>query len=608
MCGIVGYIGKRQAAPIILEGLSRLEYRGYDSAGIAVFDGDKINISKAAGRLKILEEMTHNGETLKGFVGIGHTRWATHGVPSTINAHPHYNREETIAVVHNGIIENYIALRKMLKEKGYEMVSDTDTEVVAHLIDYYYKGNPLEAITKVLHRVEGSYALGVIFSEHPDQLFAARKDSPLIVGQNEEGCFIASDVPAILKYTRQVTYVDNQEIVRLRGDHMHFYTVDEEEIKKESVTIEWDSKAAEKGGYEHFMLKEMYEQPKGVADTLLPRLKDGEVVIDELNMTDEELLSVKKTYIVACGSAYHAGVTGKYVLENLARISVEVDLASEFRYRNPVLEEGAMVIVVSQSGETADTLAALRESQKRGFKVLGIVNVVGSSIAREADSVLYTWAGPEIAVATTKAYSTQLIALYLLALKFARIRKTVEDKRFAGLLEDLKKLPDQIELLLSNKNHIQKFANRYIGAKDIFFIGRGIDYAISLEGSLKLKEISYIHSEAYAAGELKHGTISLIEEGTLVAAVATQPELFAKTISNMVEVKARGAFVLAVTNEGNMEIEKAADYVIYIPETNPCFANSLAIIPLQLFGYDVAVGKGCDVDKPRNLAKSVTVE
>ena len=388
MCGIVGYIGKRQAAPIILEGLSRLEYRGYDSAGIAVFDGDKINISKAAGRLKILEEMTHNGETLKGFVGIGHTRWATHGVPSTINAHPHYNREETIAVVHNGIIENYIALRKMLKEKGYEMVSDTDTEVVAHLIDYYYKGNPLEAITKVLHRVEGSYALGVIFSEHPDQLFAARKDSPLIVGQNEEGCFIASDVPAILKYTRQVTYVDNQEIVRLRGDHMHFYTVDEEEIKKESVTIEWDSKAAEKGGYEHFMLKEMYEQPKGVADTLLPRLKDGEVVIDELNMTDEELLSVKKIYIVACGSAYHAGVTGKYVLENLARISVEVDLASEFRYRNPVLEEGAMVIVVSQSGETADTLAALRESQKRGFKVLGIVNVVGSSIAREADSVL----------------------------------------------------------------------------------------------------------------------------------------------------------------------------------------------------------------------------
>lgn len=608
MCGIVGYIGKRQAAPLILEGLSRLEYRGYDSAGIAVFDGEKINIAKAAGRLKILEELTHNGETLTGSLGIGHTRWATHGAPSTVNAHPHYNKAETIAVVHNGIIENYMGLRKMLKEKGYELVSDTDTEVVAHLIDYYYKGNPLEAITKVLHRVEGSYALGVIFAEHPDQLFAARKDSPLIVGQNEDGCFIASDVPAILKYTRQVTYVDNQEIVRLRGDHMHFYTVDEEEIKKESVIIEWDANAAEKGGYEHFMLKEMYEQPKGVADTLMPRIKDGEVVIDELNMTDEELLSVKKIYIVACGSAYHAGVTGKYVLENLARISVEVDLASEFRYRNPVMEEGAMVIVVSQSGETADTLAALRESKKKGFKVLGIVNVVGSSIAREADSVLYTWAGPEIAVATTKAYSTQLIALYLLALKFARVRKTVGDGEFAGLLDDLKKLPDQIEMLLSNKNHIQKFANRYIGAKDIFFIGRGIDYAISLEGSLKLKEISYIHSEAYAAGELKHGTISLIEEGTLVAAVATQPELFAKTVSNMVEVKARGAFVLAVTIEGNIEIEKAADYVIYIPETNPCFANSLAIIPLQLFGYYVAVGKGCDVDKPRNLAKSVTVE
>lgn len=608
MCGIVGYIGKSQAAPIILEGLSRLEYRGYDSAGMAVFDGNKINIMKAAGRLKILEEMTHNGETMPGCVGIGHTRWATHGAPSTVNAHPHFNEAGTIAVVHNGIIENYIALRKMLKEKGYQFRSETDTEVVAHLIDYYYKKNPLEAITKVLHRVEGSYALGVIFAEHPDQLFAARKDSPLIVGQNDDGCFIASDVPAILKYTRKVTYVDNQEIVRLRSDHMHFYTVDEEEIKKESVMIEWDANAAEKGGYEHFMLKEMYEQPKSVSDTLLPRIKDNEVVIEELNMTDEVLAQIRKIYIVACGSAYHAGVTGKYVLEGLARVSVEVDLASEFRYRNPVMEEGAMVIVVSQSGETADTLAALRESKKRGFQVLGIVNVVGSSIAREADSVLYTWAGPEIAVATTKAYSAQLIALYLLALKLARVKKTVSDEAFTGMLDALKKLPDQIEMLLSNKNNIQRFANRYIGAKDIFFIGRGIDYAISLEGSLKLKEISYIHSEAYAAGELKHGTISLIEEGTLVAAVATQPELLAKTISNIVEVKARGAFVLAVTNEGNIEIEKAADYVIYIPETNPYLANSLAIIPLQLFGYYVAVGKGCDVDKPRNLAKSVTVE
>lgn len=608
MCGIVGYIGNKQAAPIILDGLARLEYRGYDSAGMAVFDGKKINVVKAAGRLKILEEMTHNGETMPGCVGIGHTRWATHGAPSTVNAHPHYNGTGTIAVVHNGIIENYIVLRKMLQEKGYQFVSETDTEVIAHLVDYYYKGNPLEAITKVLHRVEGSYALGVIFAEHPDQLFATRKDSPLIVGQNEEGCFIASDVPAILKYTRRVTYVENQEIVRLRKDHMHFYTVDEEEIQKESVTIEWDSNAAEKGGYEHFMLKEMYEQPKTVTDTLMPRIKDGEVVIDELNMSDEELSGIKKIYIVACGSAYHAGVTGKYVLEGLSRISVEVDLASEFRYRNPVMEEGAMVIVISQSGETADTLAALRESKERGFQVLGIVNVVGSSIAREADSVLYTWAGPEIAVATTKAYSAQLIALYLLALKFARVKKTVSDDEFGQMLDDLKKLPDQIEMLLSNKNNIQRFANRYIGARDIFFIGRGIDYAISLEGSLKLKEISYIHSEAYPAGELKHGTISLIEEGTLVAAVATQPGLFAKTISNIVEVKARGAFVLAVTVEGNIEMEKAADYVIYIPETNPYFTNSLAIIPLQLFGYYVSVGKGCDVDKPRNLAKSVTVE
>lgn len=608
MCGIVGYIGNKQAAPVILDGLARLEYRGYDSAGMAIFDGEKINIMKAAGRLKILEEMTHGGETMPGCIGIGHTRWATHGAPSTTNAHPHFNKARTIAVVHNGIIENYIALRKKLQNKGYEFVSETDTEVVAHLVDYYYRGNPLEAITKVLHRVEGSYALGVIFADHPDQLFAMRKDSPLIVGQNEEGCFIASDVPAILKYTRQVTYVENQEIVRLRADHMHFYTVDEEEIQKESVLIDWDADAAEKGGYEHFMLKEMYEQPQTVTDTLMPRIKGDDVVIEELNMSDEELAAIRKIYIVACGSAYHAGVTGKYVLEGLSRISVEVDLASEFRYRNPVMEDGAMVIVISQSGETADTLAALRESKKRGFKVLGIVNVVGSSIAREADSVLYTWAGPEIAVATTKAYSAQLIALYLLAMKLARVKQTVSITDFAKMIDDLKILPDQIEMLLSNKNNIQRFANRYIGAKDIFFIGRGIDYAISLEGSLKLKEISYIHSEAYAAGELKHGTISLIEEGTLVAAVSTQPDLFAKTISNIVEVKARGAFVLAVTVEGNREMEKAADYVIYIPETNPFFANSLAIIPLQLFGYYVAVGKGCDVDKPRNLAKSVTVE
>ena len=609
MCGIVGYIGTKQAAPIILDGLSKLEYRGYDSAGMAIYDGEgKINITKSVGRLKVLENMTRGGETMPGLCGIGHTRWATHGVPSNINAHPHFNEAETITVVHNGIIENYLQLRKMLTERGYHFVSETDTEVLAHLLDYYYKGNPLEAVTKVLHRVEGSYALGILFADCPDQIFAARKDSPLIVGQNDDGCFIASDVPAILKYTRKVYYVDNQEVVRLRADHMHFYTVDEEETTKEPVFIDWDASAAEKAGYEHFMLKEMYEQPKTVTDTLLPRIKDNDIVIDELNMSDEEVRAVKKIHIVACGSAYHAGVTGKYVIEGLARIPVEVDLASEFRYRDPILEEGAMVIVISQSGETADTLAALRESKKRGFPVLGIVNVVGSSIARESDNVMYTWAGPEIAVATTKAYSAQLIALYLLAMKFGRARGKIDDVTFASLLGDLRCLPDQIELLLNNKNKIQRFANRYIGAKDVFFIGRGIDYAISLEGSLKLKEISYIHSEAYAAGELKHGTISLIEEGTLVAAVSTQPALYAKTISNMVEVKARGAFVLAVTCEENKEIEKAADYVIYIPETNPYFANSLAIIPLQLFGYYVSVGKGCDVDKPRNLAKSVTVE
>ena len=608
MCGIVGYIGREQAAPIILDGLAKLEYRGYDSAGMAIFDGKAIQTQKATGRLKVLENLTRGGETMLGVSGIGHTRWATHGAPSDRNAHPHINNKGTIAVVHNGIIENYIPLKKKLTDKGYEFQSETDTEVLAHLLDYYYKGNPLEAIAKVLHRVEGSYALGILFADFPDEIYAARKDSPLIVGQNESGCFIASDVPAILKYTRTVYYMDNQEIAALRSDGLKFFSVDQEELKKEPVTIDWDADAAEKAGYEHFMLKEMYEQPKTIADTISPRLKSNDIVIEELKMTDEELKAISKIHIVACGSAYHAGVTGKYVLEGLARIPVEVDVASEFRYRNPILEEGAMVIVISQSGETADTLAALRESKARGFKVLGIVNVVGSSIAREADSCLYTWAGPEIAVATTKAYSAQLTALYLLAMKLAKVRGTVDETQFAGLLADLKCIPDQIELLLGQKEKIQHFANRYLGARDIFFIGRGIDYAISLEGSLKLKEISYIHSEAYAAGELKHGTISLIEDGTLVVALSTQQELYQKTISNMVEVKARGAFVMAVTNEGNKAIEKAADYVVYIPETNPHFSNSLAIIPLQLFAYYIAVGRGCDVDKPRNLAKSVTVE
>ena len=608
MCGIVGYIGSKQAAPIILDGLSKLEYRGYDSAGIAIYDGTKIVTRKAIGRLKVLENLTKGGETMPGQTGIGHTRWATHGAPSDRNAHPHTNAGGTIAVVHNGIIENYIPLKKMLTEKGYLFASETDTEVLAHLLDYYYKGNPLEAVTKVLHRVEGSYALGIMFADYPDEIYAARKDSPLIVGRNEDGCFIASDVPAILKYTRNVFYMDNQEVVILRKDGLQFFSVDEEEVIKEPVTIDWDADAAEKAGYEHFMLKEMYEQPKTITDTISPRIRNNDIVIEELKMSDEELSRVKKIHIVACGSAYHTGVTGKYVLEGLARIPVEVDVASEFRYRNPILEEGSMVIVISQSGETADTLAALRESKSKGFKVLGIVNVVGSSIAREADACLYTWAGPEIAVATTKAYSAQLVALYMLAMKLAKVRGTIGEDVFRQLLVDLRCLPDQIELLLGQKQKIQHFANRYLGARDIFFIGRGIDYAISLEGSLKLKEISYIHSEAYAAGELKHGTISLIEDGTLVVAVSTQPELFQKTISNIVEVKARGAFVMAVTSENNKAIEKASDYVMYIPETNPYFSNSLAIIPLQLFAYYVAVGRGCDVDKPRNLAKSVTVE
>lgn len=608
MCGIVGYIGKEEAAPILLDGLSKLEYRGYDSAGIAVFDGESINVAKTKGRLKVLSELTHDGRMLPGTLGIGHTRWATHGSPSDTNAHPHLNSEETIVVVHNGIIENYLKLKKKLESKGYRFVSETDTEVIAHLLDYYYSGNPLEAVTKIMHRMEGSYALGIIFKDHPNELYAVRKDSPLIVGHTDGGSIIASDVPAVLKYTRDVYFIENEEIVRLTEQNMEFFTVDEEPLKKEPVHIHWDANAAEKGGYEHFMLKEMYEQPKAIADTFSPRIKDGRIEIEELGMDDEAIRAVKKIVIVACGSAYHTGMTSKYIFEGMARIPVEVDLASEFRYRDPILTDGTLVIVISQSGETADSLAALREAKEKGCKVLGIVNVVGSSIAREADNVMYTWAGPEIAVATTKAYSCQLIALYLLAMKFAHVRGTISEGELAEMIEDLKKLPAQVEMLLNNKDRIQKFANRYLAAKSIFFIGRGIDYAISMEGSLKLKEVSYIHSEAYAAGELKHGTISLIEDGTLVTALLTQENLYKKMISNIEEVKTRGAFVMAVTNEGHIDVEKAADYVVYIPKTNKYFTNSLAIIPLQLFGYYVAVGRGCDVDKPRNLAKSVTVE
>ena len=608
MCGIVGYIGEKQAAPILLDGLSKLEYRGYDSAGIAVNNQGEIQIRKSTGRLKVLSELTHDGAEMPGTMGIGHTRWATHGAPTDLNAHPHQNTDGSIVVVHNGIIENYIKLKQKLLTKGYQFASDTDTEVVAHLLDYYYSGDPMEAITKVMDRVDGSYALGIMFRDFPDRFFAMRKDSPLIVGKGKDGNLIASDVPAILKYTRDVFYIQNEEIAVLKKDKITFFNIDQEEIEKEMHTVEWDVNAAEKGGYEHFMLKEMYEQPKAVRDTLEPRLSNGKVVIEELGMTDEEIRSINNIHIVACGYASYTGMCAKYIFEEMARIPAFVDVASEFRYRNPILRKGDLVIIISQSGETADSLAALREAKEKGAMTLAIVNVVGSSIAREADKVIYTWAGPEIAVATTKAFSTQLMAEYLLAIKFAEVRGTVSEEEVDDMIQDLKRLPDQIQMLLANRNHIQKFANRYIAARDVFFIGRGLDYALSMEGALKLKEISYIHAEAYAAGELKHGTISLVEDGTLVVAVLTQEALFKKTISNIQEVKSRGAFAMAVTVEGNTEIEKTADYVIYIPETNKYFTSSLALIPLQLFAYYVAVARGCDVDKPKNLAKSVTVE
>ena len=608
MCGIVGYVGDNSASPILIDGLKKLEYRGYDSAGIAVCRNGKITTVKTKGRISDLQQKLDEVGTPQGSVGIGHTRWATHGSPSDVNAHPHFNQDKSIVVVHNGIIENYLKLKKKLERHGYVFVSETDTEVIAHLLDYYYKGNPLEAVTKIMHRMEGSYALGIIFRDHPEELYAVRKDSPLIVGHTKGGSILASDVPAVLRYTRDVVFIENEEIVRMTADSMEFFTVDEEPIEKQATHIDWDVNAAEKGGYEHFMLKEMYEQPKAITDTFSPRIKNGQIEIEELGMSNEEIRRIRKIMVVACGSAAHVGHTSKYIFEGLSRIQVDVDLASEFRYRDPILDDGTLVIVISQSGETADTLAALRESKKRGARVLGIVNVVGSSIAREADNVMYTWAGPEIAVATTKAYSAQLIAVYLLAMKFAHVRGEISDEGLKEMLDDLQALPAQVEMLLNNQENIQRFANRYLAAKDVFFIGRGVDQAISMEGSLKLKEISYIHSEAYAAGELKHGTISLIEEGTLVVAVLTQENLYKKMISNMVEVRTRGAFVMAVTVEGNTEVEKAADYVIYIPETNKYFTNSLAIIPLQLFGYYIALGRGCDVDKPRNLAKSVTVE
>ena len=608
MCGIVGYVGEQQAAPILLDGLAKLEYRGYDSAGLSVYNGKELQIVKAKGRLQVLRELTADGSQINGTIGIGHTRWATHGEPSIANAHPHFNENKSIAVVHNGIIENYQILRERLERRGYTFISQTDTEVLVHLLTDYYKGDPLEAIAKMLTRVEGSYALGIMFKEHPDVLYAVRKDSPLIVGISPEGNYIASDVPAILKHTRTVYYIDNQEIVALKKDSASFYNIDLEEQTKELVTVDWDMEAAEKGGYEHFMLKEIYEQPKAVRDTISPRIRDGKILLDELEMTDEEIRALRKIYIIACGSAYHVGFTGKYVIEQLARIPVEVDLASEFRYRNPIIEPDSLAIIVSQSGETADSLAALRELKAQGVPVLGIVNVVGSSIAREADKVLYTWAGPEIAVATTKAYSTQLAALYLLAIHFGQVRGQIDDKTYGEMITELQSLPDKIMTLLGDKERIQWFASKFAGSHDIFFIGRGVDYATSLEGSLKLKEISYIHSEAYAAGELKHGTISLIEKGILVVGIATQPDLYEKMVSNMVEVKSRGAYVMGLTTAGNYAMEDTANFTVYVPKTLPCFTTSLAVIPLQLLAYYVSLAKGLDVDKPRNLAKSVTVE
>ena len=613
MCGIVGFTGADQAAPILLDGLAKLEYRGYDSAGLAVQNAaGKIEVVKAKGRLRVLSDMTDGGRAVQGTCGIGHTRWATHGEPSVQNAHPHYSRDEKIAVVHNGIIENYQELKDRLVNRGYTFTSQTDTEVVAQLIDYYYTGeaagDPLGAITCMMLHVRGSYALGVLFADCPGVVYAVRKDSPLIVGRAETGNLIASDVPALLKYTRTVYYIDNLEIARLTPDSIEFFNIDREPVEKQAATIEWDAEAAEKGGYEHFMMKEIHEQPAAVRDTISPRIKDGRVDLSELSLDEAALRQVRRLYIVGCGSAYHVGVAARYVFESLARLPVEVDVASEFRYRDPVLEPDSLAVIISQSGETADTLAALRLCKERGVRTIGIVNVVGSSIAREADATLYTWAGPEIAVATTKAYSTQLAACYLLAIAFGQVRGTLDEDRCAALVAELQALPDKIEKTLSDKERIQWFASKYANAHDAFFIGRGLDYAVALEGSLKFKEISYIHSEAFAAGEMKHGPISLVEKGTLVVGILTQPALFEKTVSNLVEAKSRGAFLMGLTSYGNYSIEDTAGFTVYVPKTDPCFATSLAVIPLQLLAYYVSCAKGLDVDKPRNLAKSVTVE
>ena len=608
MCGIVGYIGEEQAAPLLLQGLEKLEYRGYDSAGVAVYDGEKLDVAKAKGRLKVLSGMLDGGKKLHGTIGIGHTRWATHGKPSDINSHPQTSVSGKFAVVHNGIIENYRAIKEHLIRRGVNFTSETDTEVVAQLLEYYYRGDVLDALIKVIQRVEGSYALGVICEEHPDELYAVRKDSPLIIGIGDGENFIASDVPAILSKTREIYRLGDNEIACITRAAVTVYDLDKEIIPKEPIHIDWDVSAAEKGGYEHFMAKEIMEQPKAVRDTISPRIRDGRIVLDDITLTPEQLRDLRRIEIVACGSAYHVGVVAKYILEKMTKIPVEVDVASEFRYRTPIIDDKALVLVVSQSGETADTLAALREAKRLGARVLSIVNVVGSTIAAESDDVIYTWAGPEIAVATTKAYSTQLAVVYLLAVYMAEALGTITSEEYADYIAELESLPDKIERILENKEDIQYFASKYFNAKDIFFIGRNLDYAMSLEGSLKLKEISYIHSEAYAAGELKHGTISLIEDGTLVVALATQKRLFDKMMSNVREVKARGAVVLGLTTEDCAEMEKETDFTFTVPQACDIMLPSLAVVPLQLFAYYVASMKGCDIDKPRNLAKSVTVE
>ncbi|NLZ49895.1 MAG: glutamine--fructose-6-phosphate transaminase (isomerizing) [Clostridiales bacterium] len=608
MCGIVGYIGKKEATPFLINGLSKLEYRGYDSAGVAVLKDGELKVSKCKGRLVNLEEKIKN-DPVFGSLGIGHTRWATHGEPSDINSHPHNSYKGTISVVHNGIIENYLSIKERLISKGYEFHTETDTEVIPNLIEYYYNGDLLDAVIKAVSKMEGSYAIGVICTEEPDKLVAVRKDSPLIVGLGQEEYYIASDIPAVLNNTRDVYLLNDKEFVVLTRDGVKILTEDKEEVKKEVYHVTWNADAAEKGGYEHFMLKEIHEQPKAIRDTMTSRIVKGQPIkLDDITITKEQINELNKIYIVACGTAYHAGVVGKYAIEKLARIPVEVDIASEFRYRDPIIDNKTLMIVISQSGETADTLAALRLAKEKQARVLAITNVVGSSVAREADDVLYTWAGPEIAVASTKAYVTQLIAMYIIALFFAQNKGTLSSEELEEYKNEMLLLPEKAEKVLETKEVVQKFASKNYNHKDMFFLGRGVDYAVAMEGSLKLKEISYIHSEAYAAGELKHGPIALIEDGTVVIALATQDSLYDKMVSNIKEVKTRGAKVLGFAFEGHNEIEKSVDVARYIPKTLPILAPVLSVIPLQLLSYYVATFKGCDVDKPRNLAKSVTVE